>query len=195
MRSKVLNTPLGPLECRLRVDAVDTERSATLLTATSLEQRPLPHATDVEDGVVIMARLLPEFPIRQLKFEMRWVEPQGLSRPKPRSERGTNALLWKTDSHVAAIGTEDVNALAKRVQVGETMGLDSALYLQDLNDELDHLVFGHHDNGMSIRLTEIPARELIQLHFAVAWSANPEPVPDAAWYAIHRPHHEHTSEG
>lgn len=193
MLREIFETPLGPLECRLRIDGMEAQRTERLLQSAELTRQPLPDAEDVDDGFVALVRCLPESPIRQLKFELRWQDVSGFARPRPITVRGTNALRWMTDEHVAVLGTEDVDALRRRMQAGETMGLDAALYLNDLGDDLDHLVFGFHDDGLSIRLTEIPARELVQLHFAVAWNTHPEATPDAAWYAVHRPHNVHAA--
>lgn len=191
MIKDTFDTPLGGLECRLRIDGTEADRTEKLLASAELIRQPLSDTEDIDDGFVALVRCLPQYPIRQFKFELRWRDVTSFTRPQPITVRGTNAIRWTTEDYIAVLATEDVHALRKRVDAGVTMGLDSALYLHDLGDDLDHLVFGFHDDGLSIRLTEIPARELVQLHFAVAWNANPESTPDAAWYAVHHPHHVH----
>lgn len=53
--------------------------------------------------------------------------------------------------------------------------------LSEITPELDHLVFSYKDDGFIIRLTEIPANEVFQLHYIVAWNTHPEPESEATW--------------
>lgn len=184
MTSVQIDTPLGLLVSRFRIDGKNPETSAELARSCEINEESIIDADGIDGGRIIQIRCNAARAIRQLKFEMRWSDTAKLPRGKPECEKGINALRWTTDQHTAIIATEDVHALSNRLARGHDISPGAANYLHDLSPELDHLVFGFHDDGLSIRLTEIPANEFVQLHFALAWNPIPEPKPEATWLAV-----------
>ncbi|MFP6583809.1 MAG: hypothetical protein VCD00_14815 [Candidatus Hydrogenedentota bacterium] len=155
--------------------------------ACEILEESITDADGIDGGRVVRIRYNADRAIRQLKFEMRWSDTTYLPRGKPECEQGINALRWTTDQHTTIIATEDVHALTSRLARGHDISPDAANYLHDLSPELDHLVFGFHNDGLSIRLTEIPKNEFVQLHFVLAWNPIPEPKPEATWLAVNLP--------
>lgn len=180
MRSLEFDTPLGTLRARLRIDGKESAHTPLLLEACQFAMDSL-QESQIAGGQLVTLRLESTHAVRQLKLNLRWAAGDSELRGKPECDAGVNGLRFTTDSHTVLLATEDVDALQKRVDQENRISAGAAPYLHDLSPELDHLVFGFHDDGMSIRLTDMPANEFVELHFAVTWNPTPEPTPEATW--------------
>lgn len=182
MRSLEFETPLGTLRARLRIDGKESAHTPLLLEACQFLMESLPES-EIAGGQLVTFRLESTHAVRQLKLNLRWAAGESGLRGKPECDDGVNGLRFTSDTYTVLLATEDVDALQKRVHQENRISAGAAPYLHDLSPKLDHLVFGFHDDGVSIRLTDMPANESVELHFAVAWNPIPEPTPEATWHA------------
>ena len=84
----------------------------------------------------------------------------------PQTGEALEAQVWQGQAHLLAVGTDDDEALAARWP---------ALHLRPR--------FAYSATTLSVVLRPPPTGSL-QLRFAAAWNPQPEPNPDACWFAV-----------
>lgn len=92
--------------------------------------------------------------------------PRHATTAGPQTGEALEAQVWQGQAHVMAVGTDDDEALRAH---------GPALRLQPR--------FAYSATTLSVVLRPPPTGSL-QLRFAVAWNPEPEPAPDACWFAV-----------
>ena len=179
----LLETPLGMLRVFVRLNGAVMDSH----DSDAASFRVVPQEWSVGDvagaqGVVLQCSTRKK--IRQLTFECRWDDGAAAGRGRPECDTGVNALRWSGDGHTVLVGTEDSGAIQKRASRGHNMTSGLGRCFEEITPELEHLVFWPKEDGFITRLTDIPAKEMFQLHYAVTWNAHPEPTSEATWLAL-----------
>lgn len=99
------------------------------------------------------------------------VEPSSLVSGGPETGEGLEAAVWRSASHVLAVGTEDEEFLRQRLG----------------NSEI-RAVFEYRDGAMLISLDPLQNCKELNLHIVLAWNGLPEPAPESCWYAVDQRH-------
>ena len=90
-----------------------------------------------------------------------------------------DALIWENSDWVMSIGTQDGECLSGRALRGDNMP-------RALADQLELATIEYSSNGLCVPMTNVPANEMVQVHFLVAWAVRSETENLSTWYAVDR---------
>ena len=179
-----LETSLGLLNFTVKINGKVLQENDSLLARCSMVRIQGEQGEDLKGAVGVIVRCSTLKALRQFTFECQWDTKSKVPRGRPECEAGLNGLRWTSDAETVMVATEDVAGLQHRLQRSQNMSGGLRRCLSELTPDLDHLVFSFKDDGFIIRLTEIPANESFQLHYAVAWNGYPESVSEGTWLAV-----------
>ncbi len=158
-----LNTPMGDWQLILRIDGQDIIKDDARCVLNAIKI----HNSQVEGAILFSIQIHPIESIQQLQAHCRWGSESMVGRGRPESYPGKNALRWNTPTHSYVLATEDVETFKRRSDLPLTL----IQQLEEIGPELDHLIFVHRDDGMTIRLSEMKSKEPFQLLFMLVWDS------------------------
>jgi hypothetical protein len=91
---------------------------------------------------------------------------------------------WNIGPLVMQIGTEDNDSLIQRAERGEFFPPRVAERLASI----DRSVVRCSYRGLTVRIPDLAAGELMQIQFIVAWATPAEPTDNSTWYAVDAPY-------
>ncbi len=166
-QSKTLHTSLGPIQ--FSVDAVPHSKSPCQIDIKLLDLKPaLPPGMAVRRLRAVL--LLASSPAGFARLEFRCTFQTAIE-ADPAAGEGLDAQSWSGPRDVVTIGTEDGEALQRRMA-----------WLTPKGDPFALVQYRHA--GLSIPLERVPLGATVGLHFVVAENANPEPVECSSWFAV-----------
>ncbi len=171
--SKTLSTALGQIHFIVRaVPSLDGEYTIELQV---LKPEPiLPPGMSVQRVRAVFLRAFSLTGFEHLDFSCRFdTEIKG----GPESGECLDAQSWEGKQGIVVVGTEDGEALSRRMP-----------WIEFLEDPL--ALVEYQKDGLNVPLKKIPAGETIDLHYIIAENSNPEPVECSAWYAVDIPHNK-----
>ena len=156
-------TPFGELHLYIRADGqlITTESELCTVREHSFSE------ANTEGGSLVQLHLTPAKSVKHLQAHCRWSSIESIGRGRPEHCPGRNILRWTDDSHTCLLATEDVSALRKRMSPGSNLHT----ILSEITSEMDHLVFEHRDDGITIRLSELSPRDPLELTFLIVWDS------------------------
>jgi hypothetical protein len=164
-----LDTALGPFRFEAVCDRGPGEVSLDLKT---FEPRlSLPPGMSVQRcrAVVLWVATRVDVPL------LRWscASPPGVA-GSPCTGEGLGAQEWEALGHLVVVGTEDEEALARRLGFLQHVSLASLAHFSP--------------QKLETRIPHVPASAAFGLHFILAENPSPEPADLSAWFAVDIPH-------
>jgi hypothetical protein len=153
-----------------------------LVTPFKPQLRPEMH---VDGCVAALWRVQAISSVVQISVECTW------NPPRPPAEFGgleTGECLesagWNIGPLVVQIGTEDNDSLLGRAERGEFFPPRVAERLAPF----DRSVVSCSYRGLTVRIPDLAAGELMQIQFIVAWATPAEPTDSSTWWAVDTPY-------
>ena len=165
--SKTLDTALGQIHFSVCAKPVLGSDYRTELRAVEPEL-DLPPGLSVRRVRAVLLLACSQSGFDQLDYRCRFVTD---IEAVPESGEHLDAQSWEGEHDVVVVGTEDGEALLRRMP-----------WLEAWEDPL--ALVEYRRDGLNVPLKHIPSGETVGLHYVVAENANPEPVECSAWYAV-----------
>lgn len=165
--STTLDTALGQIHVSVRAQPGLGSNYRTELRVVEPELE-LPPGMSVRRVRAVLLLACSQSGFEQLDYRCRFVTDLAAG---PESGEHLEAQSWAGEHAVVVVGTEDGEAMVRRMP-----------WLETWEDPL--ALVAYQRDGLNVRLTDIPAGEAVGLHYVVAENAHPEPVECSAWYAV-----------
>ena len=182
-----ITTPLGDVEPRVVAGTLDTRASkcrahiishdrhvsswscdeVTIEILTSrLPQNP--DAPGVTETWAVIIRLVSTVDVSALDYGLNWIDPTDLPEAGIDCGQYRYARVWSTDHIRLVIGTDDDQALQLRSIAMDLVPASWAPIIEDWRTFNLYAVLDN--NGVTFRAPAVPAGQIVQLHFAIAWT-------------------------
>ena len=162
-----INSPLGDIA--IRVVGFDTSDFSIKVMEQDLS---LPPGMSITRSIVALIEIEPKLTVLEGRCEC--IIDQAPVRGDSCSGENLDAIDWDFNGHRLTIGTEDIDALSRR--------------LPQLKFSEDSYPISYHDDGLSVDLPVIPKSCRFSLHFAIAWSRLTNDDDCSTWFAVDLPH-------
>jgi hypothetical protein len=164
-----LDTALGPF----LFEAVCDQRPGDVsLDLKTFEPRlSLPPRMSVQRCRAVVLQVTTRVDVRHLRWACE--SPPGVA-GSPCCGEDLNAQEWEALGHLVVVGTEDEEALARRLGFLRDLSLPSLAHFSP--------------QKLETRLPHVPASAAFGLHFVLAENPSPEPAEMSAWFAVDIPH-------
>ena len=160
-----IDTPLG----RLQVRAIRAGDAAINVIKPEIQ---LPSGMSVSSTVGVLIHISALEPLANVRCECVWDDSPVAGNPE--SGECLDAQSWDSNGYRVTIGTEDFEALSRRLPL---MGLTEAEY---------PVIYS--DSGLTIVIPTVPKDTEFSLHFVIAWRSLPDPAEISTWIAVDIPH-------
>ncbi|MBN8459945.1 MAG: hypothetical protein J0M04_19120 [Verrucomicrobia bacterium] len=162
---QTIGTPLGDIQVRVTgADHVITD----VFTPTI----QLPAAMSVDSVVAVLIHISAVDSLSNVRCECTWDSAPAAG------DRDTGECLdaqsWDSGGYRVTIGTEDFEALSRRLP---NLGLT----------EVEYPVV-YSDSGLAILIPTVPRDTEFSVHFVIAWRSLPDPEDCTTWFAVDIPH-------
>jgi hypothetical protein len=160
-----IDTPLG----RLQVRTIGAGDVAINVIKPEIQ---LPHGMSVSSTVAVLIHISALEPLANVRCECVWDDSPVAGDPE--SGECLDAQSWDSNGYRVTIGTEDFEALGRRLPF---LGLTEAEY---------PVIYS--DSGLTIVIPTVPKLTEFSLHFVIAWRSLPDPAEISTWIAVDIPH-------
>jgi hypothetical protein len=160
-----IDTPLGGLQVR----AIGASDAVIKVIKPNIQ---LPPGMSVDQTVAILINLSASESLENVRAECIWDHSPGAGDPE--SGECLEAQSWDSNGYRVTIGTEDFEALSRRLPF---LAFTEAQYPVIYSDQ-----------GLAIDIPEVPKHKEFSLHFVIAWRLLPDPAEISTWVAVDIPH-------
>jgi hypothetical protein len=126
----------------------------------------------VSSTVAVLIHISALEPLANVRCECVWDDSPVAGDPE--SGECLDAQSWDSNGYRVTIGTEDFEALGRRLPF---LGLTEAEY---------PVIYS--DSGLTIVIPTVPKLTEFSLHFVIAWRSLPDPAEISTWIAVDIPH-------
>ncbi len=161
----VIHTPLGDL----RIQVAGARNAVITVVDPEIQ---LPPGMSVAATVAVLIEISALEALAEIRCECAW--DSSPSQGDPESGECLDAQSWEGNGYRVTIGTEDFEALSRRLPV---LKLTEAQY-----------PVIYMDRGLAIEIPRVSANIEFSVHFVVSWRALPDPHECATWFAVDIPH-------
>ncbi len=162
---QTIGTPLGDIQVRT------TGADHVVMNVVKPEIQ-LPAGMSVDSVVAVLIQISALESLSNVRCECTW------DRSPTTGDRETGECLdaqsWDCGGHRVTIGTEDHEALTRRLP---NLGITESPY---------PVIYS--DSGLTIVIQTVPRDTEFSLHFVIAWRSLPDPAECATWVAVDIPH-------
>lgn len=146
------------------------------------EIRPrLPAHMTISGCRAALWRVSPRASLSALRFHAEWQSPPPEAVGTPNSGEGLDAFTWRMASSALSLGTEDGEFLAARAE--RRAGGPARL-----RDELTYSTVKYADAGLIVPIAGLCPREVLEIHFVVAWADRYSEECPSTWFAVDQDH-------
>ena len=162
---QTIGTPLGNIQVR-------TTGAAHVVMDIIKPDIQLPAGMSVDSVVAVLIQISALESLSNVRCECSW--DRSPTTGDPETGECLDAQSWDCGGHRVTIGTEDLEALTRRLP---NLGITESPY---------PIVYS--DSGLTIVIQTVPRDTEFALHFVIAWRSLPDPAECATWFAVDIPH-------
>lgn len=160
-----IDTPLGGLQVR----AIGVGNAAIVVIKPDIQ---LPIGMSVSSTVAVLIHISAMESLANVRCECVWDDSPAAGNPE--SGECLDAQSWDSDGYRVTIGTEDFEALNRRLPLLGLMEAENTVI--------------YSDSGLTIVIPTVPKDTEFSIHFVIAWRSLPDPAEISTWIAVGIPH-------